>query len=375
MATERDPHFAGAYFQLAHAHDQIYFIGSDHTPARLSLAEAAIEKLRRIAPDSAELHLARAKHVYWCYRDYDKARQELAAIGDRLPNNPWPAVIAGYMERRQSRWDDSTRHLEYALTLDPRNFSILTQIAITYENLRRYADAIGMVNRALSIAPTDVPTVIFRATLEMELRGDLAPFRAAIKKILTEKPDARSTIATEWLTLSGRERDPQEAKRALAALPPDGCRDETFLFPRGWCEGRVAVLAGDGQAAQKAFAGGRDAAAKVAQEQPNYAEGLCILAVLDAATGHKQEAIDEATRALKMVPLDKDSLVGARLIYYLALVYSSCGEKDLAFEQLKRSAHVPCGISYDDLLYEPIWDDLRSDPRFNELLGLLVPQK
>ena len=61
-AVKRDPSFFDAYCQLAWAHEQLYAVnGSDHTPARLALAEAAVQAATRLRPDAAETHLARAQ--------------------------------------------------------------------------------------------------------------------------------------------------------------------------------------------------------------------------------------------------------------------------------------------------------------------------
>ncbi len=374
QAIARDPSFARAYYLLAHAHDQIYFIGTDHTPERLALAEHALQKLQEVRPGSPDVHLAEAKHLYWCYRDYDKARREIAEIGDRLPNDPWPLLILGYMDRRQGRWDESTRNLEHALALDPRNSSIIEQMSITYEYLRRYPEAIALVDRALSIKPDQPATLVGRSFLEMARVGQIKPLRVAIDDVLSRRPQDASIIASEWLTLAAREHNPTEARRALAVLPPDGCRNETLLFPRGWCEGRVAQLAGDQASAQKSFLEARQAAKKIAREQPGYWEAVCILGVLDAVIGHKDDAISEGKRAVEMIPLEKDSLSGARAIYYLAIIYTLVGENNLALQQLERSAQIPCGVSYDDLLFEPQWDNLRPDPRFAKIIASLAPK-
>src|SRR5882762_557909 len=101
QAVKRDPSFFLAYYQLAHAHDQIYQLGFDHTPARLALAGAAIQALRRLRPDSGETHLAMAKHLYWGYLDYDRARAELETAQRALPNDIWPFLLTGYIDRRQ----------------------------------------------------------------------------------------------------------------------------------------------------------------------------------------------------------------------------------------------------------------------------------
>src|SRR5438093_8452803 len=88
QAVARDPSFLQAYCVLARAHDQFYFFGLDHTPARLALAEAAVEKAFRIRPNAGEAHLARAHHLYNGYLDYDGALAELEIARRSLPNNP-----------------------------------------------------------------------------------------------------------------------------------------------------------------------------------------------------------------------------------------------------------------------------------------------
>src|SRR4029450_7670661 len=155
-AVERDPSFFLAYYQLAHAHDQIYQLGFEHTPARLALADAAIQSLRRLRPNAGETHLALAKHFYWGHLDYDRARKELTAAQQALPNNALAFLLAAYIDRRQGRWEDSVQNFDRAAKLDPRNASILQQFSLAYENLRRYADVAATLDRALMLVPNDV---------------------------------------------------------------------------------------------------------------------------------------------------------------------------------------------------------------------------
>src|SRR5260370_12140025 len=119
QAVQRDPSFALAYYQLAHAHDQLYVRALDRTSERLNLAEAAIQSLRRLRPESGEAHLALAKHLYWGHLDYDNARKELTAAGRALPNEPVSFLLTGYIDRRQGRWEESLQNMLHALELDP----------------------------------------------------------------------------------------------------------------------------------------------------------------------------------------------------------------------------------------------------------------
>src|SRR5262249_10404235 len=114
-----------------HTHDLIYFTGTDHTPARLATADAAIQSLARLRPNSGEAHLALAKHLYWGYLDYDRARNELNLAQKNLPNEPWVYVLTGFIDRRQGRWDQSIENLERAVELDPHNPATLHHLALT----------------------------------------------------------------------------------------------------------------------------------------------------------------------------------------------------------------------------------------------------
>src|SRR6478752_847739 len=180
-AIERDPAFALAYYQLAHTHDLLYFTGADHTPARLALADEAIQSLTRLRPNSGEAHLALAKHLYWGYLEYDRARNELSLAQKNLPNEPWAFVPAGFIDRRQGRWDESTKNLERAVELDPQDPAILDQLAGSYRYLRRYTDEKRIYDRAIAIAPKDAALRASRAQIELNWHADPLPLISTIE--------------------------------------------------------------------------------------------------------------------------------------------------------------------------------------------------
>src|SRR5206468_5216945 len=371
QAIERDPAFALAYYQLAYAHDLIYYTGTDPTPARLGMADAAIQSLARLRPTSSEAHLALARHLYWGYHDYDRAREELSLAQKSLPNEPWAFVLAGYIDRRQGRWNESTKNLERAIEIDPENpaaINFLQQIALTYDSLRRYADEKRVLDRAITLAPKNAELRASRAEIELNWHADPLPLISTIEAIVAENSSEAKHLAWIWIRGALCKRDFDGARGALAALPMDGCYDDVIPIPRFWCEGVVSQLRGDKAAASAAFSNARADGAKLVAEQPNYAEGLCVLGMADAALGHKEEAIREIRRAVELLPVTKDAIRGALLVKYLALIYAWTGEKDLALEQLSAAVRIPSHLSYGYLRLHPYWDPLRGDPRFEKLV-------
>ena len=374
QAIERDPAFALAYYQLAYAHDLIYFVGTDHTPARLTMAEAAIQTLSRLRPNSGEAHLALAKHLYFGYLDYDRARQELSLAQKSLPSDALPFEFTGYIDRRQGRWAESIKNLERAVELDPQNPIFLQQVAKSYECLRRYADAQRAFDRSMTLTPKDAATRAARAEMELLWHADVRPLTSTIHAILAEDPKEAGNVAESWLLVSQCQRDLEGAQRALAVLPIDGCHAETIPFPRAWCEGLVAQMGHDTAMARAAFTSARSEMASLVREQPAYAEAFCALGLADAALGNKGDAIQEGRRAVELLPVTKDSIVGALLVQYLALIYAWTGEKDLAFEQMSVATKLPGYLSYGELRLHPYWDSLRGDPRFEKIVASLAPQ-
>ena len=110
------------------------------------------------------------------------------------------------------------------------------------------------------------------------------------------------------------------------------------------------------------------------QAQPDYGPAVCILALIDAGLGRKEEALREIRRAVELVPIEKDSLNGADMIQYSAIVDAWVGEKDLALQNLAKAAQLPGSLSYGRLKLLPWYDPLRGDPRFEKIVNSLAPK-
>ena len=374
QAVARDPAFLLAWCELASNHDQLYFFGYDHTPARLASAEAAVEKAKSLRADAGETHLAVAQHRYRGYRDYDGARAEIAIAQRTLPNDPLPFELLGFIDRRQGRWTESTRNLERAIELDPRNFYTLQQISLSYRELRQFADMAAVLDRAHAIVPHDVDTKVARALVELEWRADTRPLHTVIDTVLAENPAIASTLADTWLTLALSDHDFGTAARALAALGNNPINIDVVSLSPAFARGLVARAQGDSIAANAAFSEARTRQEKLVHEQPDYGPALCVLGLIDAALGHKEDALREGRRAIELLPIAKDSINGAHMVEFFAVACAWTGEKDLALQQLTIAIQNPSFISYGQLKLHPYWDALRGDQRFEKIVASLAPK-
>ena len=374
QAVARDPAFLLAWCELANTHDRLYFLGLDHNPAQLAAAETAVQTAQRLRPDAGETHLAVAQHRYRGYRDYDGARAEIAIAQRTLPNDPLPIELLGYIDRRQSRWSESTRNLERAIELDPRNFYTLQQISQSYRSLRRFADMAAKLDRAHAIVPRDVDTMVARAAVDLYWRADTRPLHDMINTVLAENPAIAPTLADTWLTLALCERDFGAATRALAALGNNPINIDAVSLNPAFARGLVARAQRDNVAADAAFSEARARQEKLVREQPDYAPALCVLGLIDAALGHKEDALREGRRAIELLPVSKDSINGSLMIDIFAVTCAWAGEKDLALEQLRITTQNPSYTNYGELKLHPYWDPLRGDPRFEKIVSSLGPK-
>src|SRR5436190_814173 len=371
QAVTRDPLFFQAYCQLAFTEINLYGV-VEHNPAYLAQAEAALQSAARLRPDAGETHLARARNLYWGYLDYDGALRELEIARQSLPGEGWIFSLKGYIERRQGRWEECIRDLERATELDPRNVLTLQQLALTYEQLRRYAEEKSTFERILAFEPNDPVTRSLHAFVELDSKADTRPLHEVIDSIRDKNPAALSSVADNWLLCAFAERDAAGAKNALTALGENraslGPITHGEVFNRSFMEGIIARVAKDDIKAEAAFTTARAEQQKIMQAQPNYGPAVCVLGLIDAALGRREEALREGRRAVELCPIEKDALRAIAMVKYLAMIAAWAGDKDLACEQLAIAIRNSGDLSYGQLKLMPFWDPLRGDPRFEKLL-------
>jgi TolB-like protein len=376
-AVARDPSFHAAFCQLVFAHDQLYVVSDDHTPARLAAAEAALQRAIELRPNAAETHLARGAHLSQAFRDYKGALSELEAARAGLANDPRILQFTGSILLHQGRPEEGLRALEQAVALDPRNPYMLSRLAISYECLRRYPEEKATLQRILEITPDDIAVASSIAFVDLDWRADTAPLHQFIVRLRSERLSGVGDTADIGFLCALAERDWAEAEQALTALGNNPFWADLVTLRRQFGEGLLAHAMHDEGRAEKAFAAARLEQEQIVQQQKDYGPPVCVLGLIDAALGNKEAALQEGRRAMELLPVEKDSIDGQSVRAYFAVIAAWAGEKDLALQQLAAAAPTyGAGIltSYGMLKLFPFWDPLRGDPRFEKIVASLAPR-
>ncbi len=365
-ATQRDPNFALAHCALAQTQDDLYEETGDR--AHLELAKNAVDVARRLRPDLGETHLELARYHFYA-REFDRAHDELAVASRTLPNDFEAIFLAARIDRRQNRWDESLANLQKASELDPRNTEINYHLKRQYRQMHLY----GEFEQRFAHESDPDPAQSFWIKLERaELKLDEGDPVAA-QALLAQVPLNFSPTYEVWdirFMTALYLRDYDAANRVIGATPAKFADDVLGgQPPESWADGLIARLRGDKQKAQAMFATARKRVDATWGDKNKNEEYFALAARCDAGLGRKNEATAEARRAVHLIPIAKDSWLGPGFVTNLALVYAWTGERDLAIEQLQIVAKIPAGPSYGDLRFNPCWDPLRGDKRFDKVVA------
>jgi serine/threonine-protein kinase len=367
QAIKLDPNFALAFAGLSMAESWVYH-SSDPVPTRREKARLNALEALRLQPDLPEGHLALGFSYYYGDRDYERALTEFETARQGLPNEAQAYLAIGAIQRRQGKWTESIANLEKAASLDPKNVSILTNLASNYMALRNFEAAEKITDRAIAIAPQSLETLVLKGYLALAWKGDLSVTEKEFSSMPAETdPNGLMTWARYWiLTL---QRKFPEALAVVEKFPGETLiTDTTAPSPKAFLEGRIHLFQGDKPTSQIEFEQARVVSEKLLREAPEDPARHAQHGLILAALGRKQEAIAEGKRAVQLLPESRDAFDGPRCTAALAQIYAWTGESDEALRLIDHLLGIPNGLAISTLKLDPGWDPLRKDPRFQALI-------
>ena len=364
QAVALDTGFAQAWARLSLAGTVLNAQVAPST-ALIARSRLAAERALALAPDRPEGYLALGTYYRLAGRDNARAIEEYAR-GQRLaPANAEVLRGTGLAEQSAGRWDAALEHLQQAQQLDPRSSAAADALAGILLWLRRYPEAREAADRALAIAPNNVPS-FEQKVMTFLGEGDLAGARALLRRPPSPiEPTAMvAYVGTYWDLYWALDDEQQALLLRLGPEPFDGDRAAWGLTLAA-----TAALRGD-HARARAYA---DSARTAYQEQiqavPQDASLHAYLGTALAYLGRKPEAIAEAERAVAMRPTQTHALAGPYLQHQLARTYLLVGEPEKALDQLEPLLKMPYYLSSAWLRIDPTFDPLRSNPRFQRLVA------
>jgi len=368
-SAELDPSFALPYAKMIRAHCYMRWGFGDRSRERLSRAEAAVARLRQLAPDLSETHLALGWYYYQCLVDYDRALEEFARALATQPNNSDVYAGIAAVRRRQGHWDEAASNWEKASELDPLFYRWLAELADTYGHLGEYAKADSLIDRAIALVPDD-PTLHFqKAGSYLTWTGDTRKARVILEPALRLAGSAENAYLSYGLFLIDIcDGDYGTALDRVSLVGSPALETHLWVLTKAQLMAQVYALQGEHELARAYYDSARVYLETRVQEQPDDARLYSSLGIAYAGLGRHEEAVRAAKTGVDLLPVSRDALLGPVGLEALARVYTMVGDYPAALDQLQVLLSIPSYVSVPMLRIDPTWNPLRDHPRFQELL-------
>jgi TolB-like protein/Tfp pilus assembly protein PilF len=375
QAIALDPDFALAHARLASVCAEVFHY-YEPTEDWKTKARTEAQIALGLQPNLAEAHFALGQCIYWMDQDYDRALEQFDIAARLSPSDGDIARLIAAIKRRQGKWEESLEEYERVAKLDPQNPNTVRELIFTKTAMRRWPEAARWVEQLCAMAPASIISKIQRGYVDFWWKGDTSLLKSLLNQIPPGVDPDGAVTSARW-EVAMLDRDYAAARRAIdASTAKELSYTGEASTPRSFFEGCIALAQGDIVGAQRYFQDAEPVFESAVKEAPLSAIRHANLGWLYAFMGRKEDAIREGRRAVELKPESKDAVDGVIVNCYLALIYARVGEKDLAFPLLERLLKTPgavdsvdYSITINDLKHRWEWDPIRSDPRFQKLLG------
>ncbi len=370
-AVELDPKFALAWAHLSIMRSFLYFNMVEVETNTGDAVKTAADHAMSLAPDLGEAFVAEGSYRYRVLRDFEAALSSYKKAHQLLPNSALVNEYIAFVLRRLGRWEEAEPYYQRAIELDPLDVQLLSSVgAEFYVYLRRFDDAHRMLDRAMQVAP-DADTARASKAGVFLSEGRLPEAGKVMSGVPADAFD--DFVANNRITLLMYERKYKEATdymhRLLQALPADQPTDSwvrLFMAEVAFCHEWLGEREEARKLCERVVHETKPTPETVVKPEAN---GLpWALALAYAGLGEKEKALQQAAQAVRDYETDAVNKPAAETV--LAQIQALFGQADASAppRPCPILLEVPAGLTVANLKYDPMWDPLRKDPRFQKFL-------
>jgi tetratricopeptide (TPR) repeat protein len=239
------------------------------------------------------------------------------------------------------------------VSLDPRNPELLESLADHYSNLRHFRDSNLIRDRLIDLEPDQPLFLLNKADAVFCEKGDFKSVRAVYDALPPSMKDDVQ-IRNQRYYYAMCDRDFKTAHEIVDTSPNEEIFFCFVTVSRRCVDIWLEMIQGNHPRMEE-FGATREQLFQKIDADPTNALLLSVGACVDIALGRKEEAISEVKRAIEMLPISKDAMIGPLLVKHLALIYTWADEGNLAFEQINTLVKIPNNgfLNYGDLKFDP----------------------
>jgi TolB-like protein/class 3 adenylate cyclase/Tfp pilus assembly protein PilF len=366
-ATQLDPNFSLAWANVARVRAFLYFNAIHRELNSPAAIKDAADRASALQPDLGEALIAQGSYRYLVMHDFPGALELFEQATKRLPNSADAFGNMAFVERRMGRWDAAEAHFRKAIELDPRNLQLLIFTGELLGYRRKFAEEEEFLDRALQLAPNAVRALLAKVNL-LQAQGRLDEAGKTVGLITVNREGPLEIVTKAYQLFFER-----QFEAAIAQLQP-------YLGPTKpgepldlWKKAMLPVLGYCQQRAGKMDDARATFALAIREIKPTPEAAVlvdqtllpCALAMAYGGLGDKTNALAAARKAVS--DYQDDALDKPQAELALAQVEAQVGEVDAAIAAIPHLLEVPAGITPALLRFDPFWDPLRKDPRFQKL--------
>ena len=364
-ATQLDPGFTQAYAALGVAHTDALWFLADLSPTRLQKARKAIDQALKLDPNLPAAHNALGNYYYHGKLDYDAALKEFSIAQSLSPNDAEAVAFKSRVERRQGKWVEALADARRSVELDPRNTIYTNDYAYGLMLMRQYDSSGVMFRRGTEIDPSDWHGHQGSVYVALLGSGNVSLAIAHLKEAqarIDPNQFATYVIGFPWPAYLDR-----SLLESLNAARPTGGLDQKLFYYQN--RGIMAYDLKD-TVAMRAIG---DSMLKLVPR--NIQTGLfdqdmrALMAAAYAFRGDTAKALEEARSGTVPEVAARDALRAGDYLVVLGSVAAVVGANDEAIATFEKVLARPSSMSRAWLRVDPMFENLRKDPRFQKLIA------